>query len=646
MVRRRQAPRPFDPQGGPEAFNHPMLLSRANLRTKVTLLLLALSLGPLLISGIVNENRAVHSGKAAVRARHAQAARFAAYAVSTLFTDVQRDLRLLATRFPVEGLDLEGIAARLDAANGLLPEVSGGDDIQVFTALHGAQTRTFLALQDGRIFFAEPYHNVPQVPNLKNLQWFQRIPPEGGITSGDLSPFTPQGRPSLIALVPLKRAGGHPIGWVGHILDSGTIDEIVEQSVWINRPTGEPRREGRASRETMLLMTPQGLFAGHTDPALVGRYAPSYLLEHRFPGTSEIDNGPEGMVLARAEVGRTGWYVMLMTSKHAAYRDVYAVIWLLTAVIVLTFIFVLLFADYLASILLRPILELERGAHMIGAGALDYRIELNRHGNDELGRLAETFNQMGESLLRTRREVDAYGRHLKVANQELDAMVYAITHDLKKSLRGIEAFATFVEEDYRDNLEQEGVDMLRSIVQNVHRIEKLANDLIGLVEHERERGENTRFSLMDMLRDAREHCMEAQLGEVVIQPGMPEVVGDRVRINLLFTNLISNGLKFNRSPRPRVEIEWADLGNYWEVTVSDNGIGIDERYHDHIFELFFRLNSKDEFDGTGTGLNLCRRIVEEHRGTIHVESQPGKGSRFIVRLPKDPALLTSPGLER
>ena len=188
--------------------------------------------------------------------------------------------------------------------------------------------------------------------------------------------------------------------------------------------------------------------------------------------------------------------------------------------------------------------------------------------------------------------------------------------------------------------------MLRSIVHNVHRIEKLADDLIGLVEHERERGENTRFSLLDLLREAREHCLETQLGEVVIQPGMPELVGDRVRLNLLFTNLISNGLKFNRSPRPRVEVDWTDLGSYWEITVTDNGIGIEPRYHEHIFDLFFRLNSKDEFDGTGTGLNLARRIVEEHRGTINVESEAGKGSRFIVRIPKDPSLLTSPGLER
>lgn len=621
-----------------------MLLSRANLRTKVTLLLLALSLGPLLTSAIVNENRAVATGKAAVRERHAQAARFAAFSVATLFEDIQRDVRLLARRFPADALDLDAIGAKLDASPGLLTEAPGTDDLQVFAALHGSESRTFLALPDGRVFFAEPYHNAPRGLNLAPLQWFAQLGPKGGLTLGDLAPLTPPGRPSLVAVIPLTRRDGRPGGYVGHIVGQTELDTIIGEAMWLDRSAPGSSGERRPGI-SLGLVAPSGVFAAHSDPTLAGRAAPAYVMDNRFPGTTEVDRAGDDVVLARADVSSTRWFVSLTTPRHAAYRDVYTVIWLLTAVVVLTLIFVLLFADYLASVLLRPIEELERGAQMIGAGALDYRIELNQHSHDELGRLAGTFNNMGESLLRTRREVDASARHLQVANQELDAMVYAITHDLKKSLRGIEAFSTFLEEDYQSRLDAEGIEMLRSIVLNVHRIEKLADDLIGLVQHERERSENARFSLMDVLRDAREHCLGIHLGEVVIQPGMPELVGDRVRISLLFTNLISNGLKFNRSPRPRVELEWSDLGAYWEITVTDNGIGIDTRYHDHIFDLFFRLNPKDEFDGTGTGLNLCKRIVEEHRGTLRLESEAGKGARFVVLLPKDPALLTTPGLE-
>lgn len=618
-----------------------MLLSRANLRTKVTLLLLSLSLGPLLISGIVNETRAVATGKAAVRERQSQAARFAAYAVNALFGDVMGDMQLLARRFPVGSLDPVDISAKLAASPGLLTAVPGDDDIQVFNALHGAESRTFLALPDGGLFYTEPFHNIPHPPNLHRLDWFDRIGPDGGIALGELSPLTQSGRPGVFVIVPLRHPEGYLAGYVGHLMARSSLEMIIEQ-VPPEVAWQAPERLGHALG--LGLLSPEGLFAAHSVVEQVGRSAPSYMQGHLHAGTGEIEREGADVLLARADVGRGGWRVTLASPRHMAYQSVYALIWLLTAVIVLTFLFVLLFADHLASVLLRPIEELERGAQMIGAGALDYRIELNQHGHDELGRLASTFNDMGESLLRTRREVDAYGRHLKVANQELDAMVYAITHDLKKSLRGIEAFATFVDEDYREHIDREGTEMLHAIVHNVHKIEKLADDLIGLVQHERERGENVRFSLMDLLREAREHCTLAHVGEVVLQPGMPEIVGDRVRLNLLFTNLISNGLKFNRSPRPRVEVEWADLDNVWEFTVTDNGIGIDPRYHDHIFDLFFRLNSKDEFDGTGTGLNLCRRIVEEHRGTIGLESEGGKGCRFVVQLPKDPALLTSPGL--
>jgi hypothetical protein len=345
-----------------------MLLSRANLRTKVTLLLLSLSLGPLLISGIVNETRAVATGKAAVRERQAQAARFAAYTVNALFDDVLRDTQLLARRFPVDSLDPQAISARLSASPGLLPAVQGDDDLQVFNALHGAESRTFLALPDGRLVYAEPFHNIPQPPNLHQLQWFQQIGPNGGIALGDLTPLTQPARPSVFCIVPLRHPGGRLAGYVGHIVARSSLETIVKQlpaePAWQS-----PERVGHALG--LGLLSPQGIFAAHTAAELVGRPAPPYMQDHLHPGTGEIDRDGSDVLLARSDVGRGGWRVTLATPRHTAYQAVYALIWLLTAVIVLTFLFVLLFADHLATVLLRPIEELERGAQMIGAGALD-----------------------------------------------------------------------------------------------------------------------------------------------------------------------------------------------------------------------------------------------------------------------------------
>lgn len=617
-----------------------MILSRLSLRTKVTVLLLGLSLGPLLISGIVHQNRAVASGKQAVRERYAQSARFAARAFDLRIEGFDRDVGLLATRFPVEALDLPAIARHLDVEGTLLPTAIGRHELHVFNALNEGAAQTFLALPDGRVFFSQPFHNVRSVPNLKAFPWFAKLDRlRGGTLLGDLPPFTVAGHPQLIALKPLFASPGVSTGYLGALLDPSVLQRILREVV--REQSGA--RSITAGTELAALIDRDGQFAAHSHRHLVGTAVPPHLFGTRTTGTEEVQIGEERVILSRAEVGRSGWYVALQTPVHGAYREVYTLTWLLTVMIVLTFIFVLLFADHLATVLLRPVHELERGAEMIGAGALDYRIELQDHAHDELGRVAHAFNKMGGNLLRSRRQVEAYGRTLSVANLELDAMVFAITHDLKKSLRGIEGFATFLDEDYAPQLGRDGVEMIQSIVQNVHRIEKLADDLIGLVEHERERGERAGFPMDALLREDREHCLENLIGEVTIQPGMPEIIGDRVRLSLVFTNLISNGLKFNRSARPRVEITFEDLGTVFEFAVSDNGIGIDSRYHDHIFDLFSRLHAKDEYDGMGTGLNLARRIIEEHRGQINVESKPGLGSRFVVRVPKDPSSLTSPG---
>jgi signal transduction histidine kinase len=614
------------------------MLARISLRQKVTALLLALSLGPLAIAGFVTQNRAVESGKAAVGLRHAQQARFAAYSFADLFESVTQDLQALGERLPPSTFDPQLIQARM-GSTGSLSDLPAWREIEIFTDLSNRYQSTFLALPDGRVFFTWPHTNVPGGLDLSRQPWFALLSQNRGVVLGEMPPLTTENRPSLIG-VDVVREAGHEFGYVGAVVDRARLEAILDVTLSV----GAHASGHNDAREQIALVTPEGRYAAHSHRELVGQNVPPELYALRTPGTSEqkLDGG-ETYVVARAEVGRTGWFVMLLTPREVAYHDIYTLTWMLTVVILLTFVFVLLLADHLTTVLLRPVQELERGSEMIGAGALDYRIELSSHAADELGRLAGAFNEMGENLLRNRRELDAYSRNLEVANQELDAMVYAITHDLKKSLRGIEAFATFLQEDFSHQLDDEGNDLVHSIVGNVNRINQLADDLIGLVEHERERSVSSRFDMGELLREARDRALERYPGEVVIPAGLPEVYADRQRLLLVFVNLVTNGLKFNESRPPRVEIQYEDQGVYWEFRVIDNGIGIDPRYHQQIFELFSRLHHQGQYAGSGTGLNLARRIIEEHRGTLTVESEPGRGSTFIVTLPKDPALLTSPG---
>lgn len=608
--------------------------ARRSLRGKVTVLLLLISLGPLFVAGGVNINRAVERGKETERQRMAQAARFAAVAVTDLFTRALVDVRTMARRFPVESFDFAAAERSLDRS-GRLASLEQWRDAPLVSKLSQELETLFVALDDGRLFYTAPFSNVGPI-DLAERPWFEAMADRGGLAPGPLPPLTGQTRPGVVAFAPLLRRNGRLMGYVGAVISSEALGDIVDRA-----EDGLADAEGTTQ---VAIVDPNGRIAAHSRPGRVGSLLDPALWNDSAPGTRELRLGDVPVVASWGDVGRVGWKVVLLTHRDDAYRYVYGLIWLLVVVIVLTFVLVLLMADYSARVLLEPIHELEQGAQMIGAGALDYRIELDTHNRDELGRLAKSFNEMGESVQKSRKQLEAYGRSLETARREVDAIVYGITHDLKKSLRGIEAFASFLGEDYADALDDEGLEMLGSIAVNVDRINQLADDLIGLVEHEREPGQPVRFEMRGLLEEVRDRVLERHRGEVIIEGEMPAITGDRARLLLVFDNLVDNGLKFNRDPEPRVVISCHDQVLAWRFDVVDNGIGIEPRYHERVFELFARLNHQDEFPGNGTGLNLARRIAEEHRGRLEVESAPGGGTRFSVSLPKESEALTEPSI--
>jgi chemotaxis family two-component system sensor kinase Cph1 len=122
-------------------------------------------------------------------------------------------------------------------------------------------------------------------------------------------------------------------------------------------------------------------------------------------------------------------------------------------------------------------------------------------------------------------------------------------------------------------------------------------------------------------------------GGSVICDEMPSIVADESQMTQLFQNLIGNALKFHGEEAPRVEISAARKGNDWIFSVRDNGIGIDPQYKDRIFELFQRLHTHEEYSGTGIGLTIAKKIVEQHGGRIWVDSEPGKGTTFSFTIP-------------
>ena len=611
------------------------ILKQMSLRAKVTLLLLVLSLTPLLVSGLVTINRAIEHGKKSEQLHFARSAQDSANAFADVFRQVSNDLQRVARRFPAKNFDFTALRQEINQQNGLRPTLEQWRDAPFFSLIGDDYSSFVLAFPDGQVFYSHPFRNVRESVQLARYPQFAGILDRSGFAAGPLPELTGSERPIVLATTPLIDRTAKQIGTLGAIVDSHRLDGIAERMFRGNGAIGDLGQ--------ILLMSPSQSIVAHNGPTQRLKASAVTAPEPGTSVTSEIRIDDVDYLIVRTYVGQTRWSVIAMAPLKHVYRFIYSLIRLLIVTTLLTLLLVLFFADYLARVMLRPIRELERGAEMIGSGAFDYRIELQTHNQDELGAVAQAFNAMGESLLKSRKELNAYSRSLETANEELDAMVYAITHDLKRSLRGIESYSSFLNDDYADRLGSEGLEMLSSIRTNVDQINQLADDLTALVESERTKADNTLFDLQNTLEQARLNVLEKQPGEVLICGGLPHILGDEARLKMVFDNIIDNGLKFNRHAVACVEISCHDEGNFWRIDFTDNGIGIDPTYRERIFELFFRIEAAAAFSGNGTGLNIALRIVEDHRGRIEVHDAEGGGTRVSMHLPKDGSRLTVPG---
>ncbi len=221
--------------------------------------------------------------------------------------------------------------------------------------------------------------------------------------------------------------------------------------------------------------------------------------------------------------------------------------------------------------------------------------------------------------------------------REMDDFTHVVSHDLKEPLRGIEAFAGFLLEDYRARLDEQGVQYLMFLKQAAVRMRDLIHDLLSLTALSRRDGVAQSVDLNAVLARVRQD-LEYSLGEKQVElhvtGDLPTVTGDPTRLTEVFKNLLSNAIKFNTSPHPIITIASQEEPGAHVLSVADNGIGIDPRYRERIFDLFERLNPQEQFEGTGAGLAICKKVIEGHGGRIWVESELGKGSTFYFTLPQ------------
>lgn len=232
-------------------------------------------------------------------------------------------------------------------------------------------------------------------------------------------------------------------------------------------------------------------------------------------------------------------------------------------------------------------------------------------------------------------------RELARSNLELQQFAYVASHDLQEPLRKIQAFGDLLRSRCAETLSEQGTDYLNRMQNAAGRMQRLINDLLSL---SRAGTRTQKFVPVDLNATVRGVLSDlevrvAQLGASVLSGPLPTINADPVQMSQLLQNLIGNGLKFHLpNQAPKVEITGSILpdGVHCRFIVQDHGIGFDEKYIDRIFQVFQRLHGRTEFEGTGIGLSVCRRIAERHGGDITAQSSPGQGARFIVTLPVQP----------
>lgn len=238
-------------------------------------------------------------------------------------------------------------------------------------------------------------------------------------------------------------------------------------------------------------------------------------------------------------------------------------------------------------------------------------------------------------------ELEISNQELRRSNQDLEQFAYAASHDLQEPIRMISNFSRLLEKRLNPHFDEDTKTYMGFIRDSVLRMSDLIKGLLKYSRVGRKESPyqvaNVQYIIENKLQDFQQLIHEKQ-AKVELGKLPDSFVCEPNQIGILFANLIHNALKFNHA-YPKIMIQGMEEGDSWVFMVADNGIGIKAEYSDQIFEIFRRLHHRDEYDGTGIGLSLCRKIVEEHGGEIWLNSILNKGTTFFFRLPKIPTAL-------
>lgn len=239
-------------------------------------------------------------------------------------------------------------------------------------------------------------------------------------------------------------------------------------------------------------------------------------------------------------------------------------------------------------------------------------------------------------------ELKVLNESLKQSNKDLEEFTYIASHDLKEPLRGIHNYSMMLYEKYHSLLDEDGIKKLTTLPKLTQRLESQIDSLLSYSRVGKKGLELSPQKVHDLINNSKElinYQLESRCVKLDIAPDLPVVIGDKIRLTEVFSNLMSNAIKYNDNDIPEIKIGALKQSENDKqkgkvcIYVKDNGIGIKEEHLSKIFTIFKRLHPKTKYEGgTGVGLTIVKKIIEKHGGEITVESELGQGTTFYIAL--------------